>query len=63
MGLASYVAIRTEGMSGAEVIAVCSEARMTSALEYLDIEKTEADVSGRCITRDHFFATRPRVMN
>lgn len=63
MGLASYVAIRTEGMSGAEVIAVCSEARMTSALEYLDLEKTKTDVSGRCITRDHFFATLPRVMD
>lgn len=60
MGLASYVAVRTKGMSGTEVIAVCSEARMTSALEYLDGKNTETDESGRCITHDHFFASRPQ---
>jgi transitional endoplasmic reticulum ATPase len=60
MGLASYVASRTVGMSGAEVIAVCSEARMTSAREYLDGEKTEPDEFGWSITRNHFFASGPQ---
>jgi transitional endoplasmic reticulum ATPase len=60
MGLASFVASRTEGMSGAEMIAVCNEARMTSAQEYVDSEMTEIGKPGRCITRDHFFASRPQ---
>jgi SpoVK/Ycf46/Vps4 family AAA+-type ATPase len=55
MGLANYVACRTGGMSGAEVIAVCSEARMASAREHLD-ERMEIDRSGRGITLHHFFA-------
>ena len=54
MELASHVACCTEGMSGAEVIALCSRARMASAGQHLD-EKMEIDGSGRGITRNHFF--------
>lgn len=52
--LANFVATRTDGMSGAEVVALCKEARMESARKYIheNIELGEVDLS---ISREHFF--------
>lgn len=52
--LANFVATRTDGMSGAEVVALCKEARMESARKYIH-ENIELGELGLSISREHFF--------
>ena len=54
MELASFVADRTDGMSGAEVIALCRDARMERARECIK-QNNELHELDRGITREHFY--------
>jgi transitional endoplasmic reticulum ATPase len=54
--LASYVASHTDGMSGAEVLALCREARMESVRECIRQNKELDEFEGSIITREHFVA-------
>jgi len=58
--LANFVASRTDEMSGAEVIALCREARMESARECIKHHK-QLDKVHRSVTREHFVAAGLRV--
>lgn len=54
--LANFVARRTEGMSGAEVLALCRETRLEKAREYIhDNNNMLGEIDGS-VGRVHFFA-------
>ena len=53
--LAQFVALRTDGMSGAEVVALCREARMESARECIE-ESIKLEEFNRIIALKHFIA-------
>lgn len=54
--LASYVASHTNGISGAEVLALCREARMESVRECIRQNKELDEFEGSIISRAHFVA-------